>query len=69
MIVKGDVLIAHDDCESLFLTKGKEYEVILIGKRWTFAILNDRGSQCRFTMYPDSDGDSYKNFFIKKVFV
>lgn len=66
MIEKGDVLIAHDDCGSLYLTKGKEYEVISIGKRWTFAILNDQGSQCRFTMFPDSDGDSYKNFFQKK---
>lgn len=66
MIEKGDVLIANDNFESLYLTKGKEYEVVSIGQRWTFTILNDQGSQCRFTMYPDSDGDSYKNFFYKK---
>lgn len=66
MIEKGDVLIAHDDFESLGLTKGEEYEVILIGKRWAFTILNDQANQVQFTMFPDSDGDSYKNFLYKK---
>lgn len=66
MLDKGDVLIAHTSNASLGLTKDAEYIVTSIGKRWVFGVLNDNNQNVQFTMYPDSDGDSYKDFFIKK---